>query len=132
LADSFPKYSVLIVEDNLINQKVLNRQLRHGGNKTFTANHGQEALTLLEKSRFWAGRGSDGYDISVILMDLEMPVMDGLTCTRKIRELERDGIITRHIPIIAVTAYARPEQVTKAQDAGMVSEVSLPVSMGAC
>lgn len=113
-------YSVLIVEDNVINQRVLDRQLKTAGNKTYTANHGMEALSVLEGSKFWAGRESDGFHISVILMDLEMPVMDGLTCTRRIRELERNGTITKHIPIIAVTAYARPEQVKNAQDVGMV------------
>ena len=61
-----------------------------------------EALQTLEKSRFWAGKESHGVDISVILMDLEMPVMDGLTCTRKIREFQRDGAVVAHIPIIAV------------------------------
>lgn len=125
----FPQYHVLIVEDNLINQKVLNRQLMNGGNTTYTANHGQEALTLLESSRFWKGHESDGYDISVILMDLEMPVMDGLTCTRRIRQLEREGVIVKHIPIIAVTAYARPEQVKKARDAGMDEVIPKPFRM---
>ncbi|KAG5933877.1 hypothetical protein E4U53_000842 [Claviceps sorghi] len=126
---TFPKYNVLIVEDNLINQKVLNRQLTNQGNKTYTANHGQDALDLLAKSRFWEGRASDGFDISVILMDLEMPVMDGLTCARKIRQLEREGVIVKHIPIIAVTAYARPEQVKKAQDAGMDEVMPKPFRM---
>ncbi|KZZ96486.1 ATPase-like, ATP-binding domain protein [Moelleriella libera RCEF 2490] len=124
-----PKFNVLIVEDNLINQKVLNRQLINGGHKTHTANHGQEALSLLEKSRFWSGRESEGFDISVILMDLEMPVMDGLTCAKRIRELEREGTIVKHIPIIAVTAYARPEQVQKAQDAGMDEVIPKPFRM---
>ncbi|KAG6010734.1 hypothetical protein E4U21_004122 [Claviceps maximensis] len=124
-----PRYNVLIVEDNLINQKVLNRQLMNKGNKTYTANHGQEALDLLAKSRFWRGHASDGFDISVILMDLEMPVMDGLTCTRKIRQLEREGVIIKHIPIIAVTAYARPEQVQVAQDAGMDEIMPKPFRM---
>ncbi|GAB0135425.1 hypothetical protein EsDP_00003764 [Epichloe bromicola] len=124
-----PQYNVLIVEDNLINQKVLNRQLINAGNKTYTANHGQEALDFLERSRFWAGGGSDGFDISVILMDVEMPVMDGLTCARRIRELERQGTIIKHIPIIAVTAYARPEQVKKAQDAGMDEVMPKPFRM---
>ena len=49
-----------------------------------------------------------------------MPVMDGLTCTKKIRELERDGKLTGHVPIIAVTANARAEQVRTALEAGMV------------
>lgn len=114
-------FDVLIVEDNIVNQKVLQRQLRHCGNNTFVANHGFEALQTLEKSRFWAGHEQDGVDISVILMDLEMPVMDGMTCARKIRELEREGTIVTHIPIIAVTAYARPEQIESAKAAGIVS-----------
>lgn len=114
-------FDVLIVEDNIVNQKVLQRQLRHCGNNTFVANHGFEALQTLQKSRFWAGQEQDGVDISVILMDLEMPVMDGMTCARKIRELEREGTIVTHIPIIAVTAYARPEQIESAKAAGIVS-----------
>lgn len=121
-----PLYDVLIVEDNIVNQKVLRRQLDNCGNTTFVANHGQEALETLQKSRFWAGREADGVDISVILMDLEMPIMDGVTCARKIRELEREGTITKHIPIIAVTAYARPEQIANAKAAGMDDVISKP------
>lgn len=116
-----PYYDVLIVEDNIVNQKVLQRQLRNCGNNTFVANHGKEALQTLQRSRFWAGQESEGLDISVILMDLEMPVMDGMTCARKIRELEKEGTIVQHIPIIAVTAYARPEQIQSAKAAGIVS-----------
>lgn len=47
--------------------------------------------------------------------------MDGLTCTRRIRELEQEGKLTGHVPIIAVTANARQEQIQTALDAGMVS-----------
>ncbi|KAF5130653.1 Hybrid signal transduction histidine kinase K [Metarhizium anisopliae] len=119
-------FDVLIVEDNIVNQKVLQRQLRHCGNNTFVANHGFEALQTLQKSRFWAGQEQDGVDISVILMDLEMPVMDGMTCARKIRELEREGTIVAHIPIIAVTAYARPEQIESAKAAGIDDVISKP------
>ena len=50
-----------------------------------------------------------------------MPVMDGISCTREIRRLEAAGVITRHIPIIAVTAYARAAQVENARAAGVVS-----------
>lgn len=116
-----PLFDVLIVEDNIVNQKVLQRQLRNYGNNTFVANHGKEALQTLAKSRFWAGQEKEGLDINVILMDLEMPVMDGMTCARKIRELEKEGTIIKHIPIIAVTAYARPEQIENAKAAGIVS-----------
>lgn len=119
-------FDVLIVEDNIVNQKVLQRQLRNCGNNTFVANHGKEALQTLERSRFWAGKEAEGVDISVILMDLEMPVMDGMTCARRIRELEREGTIVKHIPIIAVTAYARPEQIESAKAAGIDDVISKP------
>ncbi|KAI1752662.1 histidine kinase [Xylaria castorea] len=119
-------FDVLIVEDNLVNQKVLQRSLRNVGNNTKVANHGGEALEVLRGSRYWQGNESIGDDISVILMDLEMPVMDGMTCARKIRELERDGTIVSHIPIIAVTAYARPEQIENAKAAGVDDVISKP------
>ncbi|KAF5629259.1 Hybrid signal transduction histidine kinase K [Fusarium sp. NRRL 52700] len=124
--DTAQLFDVLIVEDNIVNQKVLQRQLRNCGNNTFVANHGKEALQTLERSRFWAGKEAEGVDISVILMDLEMPVMDGMTCARKIRELEREGTIVQHIPIIAVTAYARPEQIESAKAAGIDDVISKP------
>ncbi|KAF4465404.1 hypothetical protein FALBO_7752 [Fusarium albosuccineum] len=124
--DSNQLFDVLIVEDNIVNQKVLQRQLRNCGNNTFVANHGKEALQTLQRSRFWAGKETEGVDISVILMDLEMPVMDGMTCARKIRELEREGTIVQHIPIIAVTAYARPEQIENAKAAGIDDVISKP------
>jgi PAS domain S-box-containing protein len=112
---------VLIVEDNLVNQRVLQKQLRNMGFATEVANHGGEALNMVKQSHFWLGNEKTGLNLTVILMDLEMPVMDGLTCARKIRELEEDGAIVRHVPIIAVTANARLEQVETALTAGMVS-----------
>ncbi|KAI0895868.1 hypothetical protein F4806DRAFT_74021 [Annulohypoxylon nitens] len=122
-------FDVLIVEDNLVNQKVLQRSLRNVGNSTKVANHGGEALEVLQQSRYWTGKEESGDDISVILMDLEMPVMDGMTCARKIRELERNGTIVSHIPIIAVTAYARPEQIENAKAAGVDDVISKPFRM---
>lgn len=50
-----------------------------------------------------------------------MPVMDGLTCTRKIREMQASGAVRGHVPVIAVTANARSEQIMTAKDSGMVS-----------
>lgn len=116
------KLKVLIVEDNLVNQKVLQKQLRNRGFMTELANHGGEALEILRTSNYWSGMDR-GIDLAVILMDLEMPVMDGLTCARMIREYEADGTIVRHVPIIAVTANARLEQIETAMAAGMVSSV---------
>ncbi|KAH6651161.1 hypothetical protein F5144DRAFT_480235 [Chaetomium tenue] len=141
------RLDILVVEDNLVNQKVLKRQLEFAGSNTYVANHGGEALAELRRSRFWyecaaapetkpsglappdsvsTNHGSNCQNISVILMDLEMPIMDGISCTREIRRLEAEGIITHHIPIIAVTAYARPEQVENAKAAGVDGVISKP------
>lgn len=115
-------YDVLLVEDNLINQKVLSKQLRNTGCTVHVANHGVEALDFLKTTNLWNDSSLDEnrVDLSVILMDLEMPIMDGLTCTRRIRDLEREGRLKHHIPIIAVTANARSEQMDIAIKAGVV------------
>ncbi|KAF2736533.1 hypothetical protein EJ04DRAFT_432740 [Polyplosphaeria fusca] len=117
---------VLIVEDNLVNQRVLQRQLSNHGITTYVANHGEEALVHLKNSRYWKGHSPDAADIGVVLMDKEMPVMDGLQCTSRIREWEKEGRLTCHVPIIAVTANARSEQIATLLDAGMDDVVSKP------
>lgn len=55
-----------------------------------------------------------------------MPTMDGLTCIKHIRERQQNGTITKHVPVIAVTANARPDQVSAAFDAGMDQVVTKP------
>lgn len=120
-----PKH-VLIVEDNIVNQKVLSKQLRSAGCTVHVANHGCEALTFLSTTHFWAGNETAGLQLHIILMDLEMPIMDGLTCVKKIRELQKEGVITRHVPVIAVTANARSEQIATAKESGMDSVVTKP------
>ena len=83
--------SILIVEDNSINQKVLDAYLRKKGIRTIVAKNGLEAISQYKKEKF-----------DCILMDIAMPEMDGITATKSIRKLERkDGNYT---PIIAVTA----------------------------
>lgn len=111
---------LLLVEDNLVNQRVLQKQLSSKGIVVHIANHGVEALAKIQQSTFWRGQDSSGLHISVVLMDLEMPVMDGLTCARRIRELQKEMEIVRHVPIIAVTANARAEQIDTALSTGMV------------
>jgi len=112
--------TVLVVEDNLINQVVLSKQLRNLGSAVYVANHGMEALDFLRTTKHWKNNAGHGTDLEVILLDIEMPVMDGLTCARKIRELQREGEIIGHVPIIAVSANARSEQIVAAKVAGMV------------
>ncbi|PSN67097.1 hypothetical protein BS50DRAFT_493331 [Corynespora cassiicola Philippines] len=117
---------VLIVEDNLVNQRVLQRQLQNQGIATLVANHGGEALEKLKQSQYWKGSKADAIDVGVVLMDKEMPVMDGLQCTSHIREWEKEGLLKCHVPIIAVTANARSEQIATLLDAGMDDVVSKP------
>lgn len=117
---SAPLYHILLVEDNLVNQKVLSKQLRKAGCTVHVANHGEEALARLEESKLWMGN-SNGIELEIVLMDLEMPVMDGLTCARQIRILQQKGMLVRHVPLIAVTANAREEQIEISMAAGMVS-----------
>ncbi|KAL1836597.1 hypothetical protein VTJ49DRAFT_4886 [Mycothermus thermophilus] len=70
------------------------------------------------------------FPLSIILMDIEMPIQDGLTCTRAIRELERRGVISGgRIPIIAVSANARLEQIVEARDAGCDDVLVKPYRM---
>ncbi|KAK8020085.1 hypothetical protein PG990_005223 [Apiospora arundinis] len=129
------RLSVLIVEDNLVNQKVLSQQLRKAGCQVHVSNHGVEALEFLRKTSYWvalkvgdtkATSPPQLLDLDVILMDIEMPVMDGLTCTRKIRKYQESGEIDGHIPIMAVSANARSEQVSQARDAGMDDAIAKP------
>lgn len=117
------QFNVLVVEDNLVNQKVLRKQLKKLGCQVVCANHGGEAIDFIQTTTYWKGREQDGKDLSIILLDIEMPVMDGLTCVKKIRELQRKGDIRGHIPVIAVSANARIEQINTAKISGMVSSL---------
>jgi signal transduction histidine kinase/CheY-like chemotaxis protein len=111
------KLRVLLVEDNLINQRVLQKHLVKSGCDVNVANHGVEALDIL-------GTNATGFD--VVLMDMQMPIMDGLTCTSEIRKLEFAGQLKGRIPIIAVTANVRQEQIDNAMNAGADRVVRKP------
>jgi CheY-like chemotaxis protein len=89
------------------------------------ANHGQEALEALQLTDKWKGN-LGGTPIDVVLMDVEMPVMDGLAATRQIRSLERAGDLVDHIEIIAVTANVRQEQIERANEAGVDGTLPKP------
>lgn len=120
LADG--KIHVLVVEDNIINQRVMSKQLRGAGCTVHVANHGLECLNFLETTKFCAAK----VPLSIVLLDLEMPTMDGLTCIRHIRDWQQNGKISRHVPVIAVTANARSEQISGALSAGMDQVVTKP------
>jgi CheY-like chemotaxis protein len=105
---------LLLVEDNLVNQKVVMAILRKKGYQIDVANEGREALTKLEGS---------AQDYDVVLMDIQMPVMDGLETTRAIRRNPRWS----SLPIVAMTAHAMNGDRERCLQAGMNSYVSKPI-----
>ncbi|KAJ4354374.1 uncharacterized protein N0V89_006109 [Didymosphaeria variabile] len=115
--------AILIVEDNLVNQRVLSKQLRKAGCIVYTADNGLLALEVLATTSF---QNPAGRPLSLVLMDLEMPEMDGLTAVGRIRDMEREGVLVRHVPVIAVTANVRDEQRRAAIEGGMDDVVSKP------
>jgi CheY-like chemotaxis protein len=135
LLDHRPRQRLLIVEDNLINQKLAVRMAEKLGYQPFVANNGQEALKALDTEEFAA-----------ILMDCQMPVMDGFEATRLIRERESSILKhqapnemrdvspeqrAEHIPIIAVTANAMQGDREHCLAAGMDDYLAKPIQLEA-
>ncbi|MCP4721623.1 MAG: response regulator [Desulfobacteraceae bacterium] len=109
--------NILLAEDNKMNQKVAVNMLKKLGHKVTIAQNGAEALDMYQKNRF-----------HLILMDGQMPVMDGLEATRAIRELENDyPSPTPHIPIIALTANAMKGDREKFLASGMDNYITKPL-----
>jgi PAS domain S-box-containing protein len=114
---SFPKLRILLTEDNLVNQKVALKQLQSLGYSADVAGNGKEALQLLEKIP---------YDL--ILMDCQMPVLDGLETTKEIHRWQESRFASGRRPVvIAMTANAMKEDQQMCLDAGMDDYLSKPV-----
>ncbi|TVY46783.1 Hybrid signal transduction histidine kinase K [Lachnellula occidentalis] len=129
-APYFPSsFHILVVEDNLVNQKVVSKQLRKAGHIVDVANHGEEALDCIRQTEYWEDSSGEKGRLDVILMDLEMPVMDGLSCVKRIREHQAQGRIKSHVPVIAVTANARKDQIMASMEAGMDDVMTKPYRM---
>jgi len=119
------KNTLLLVEDNLINQKVLRRQLQSRGFEVFTANNGQEAIdAVAERGEANNGPGDRNY-FDCILMDQEMPIKDGNVATREIRQLQNEGK-AGYSHILGVSANVREAQTNSMRDAGMDDVISKP------
>ncbi|KAL5533412.1 hypothetical protein ACEPAF_5188 [Sanghuangporus sanghuang] len=114
---------ILITEDNLINQTVLNRQLLKAGCTTSLANNGMQAI---KKIRSLAESDGLRKTFDAILMDCEMPVMDGLTAVREIRKMEQTGELPVRSRIYALTGNARAGQIESALEAGMDEVIIKP------
>lgn len=109
----FNKIQVLVVEDNLINQKIARYMLQKAGARVTIAENGKEAITALQ----------NGLQPEIILMDLMMPVMNGYETITYIRKT-----INSNIPVIAMTATLRKEEQEKCLNAGMTACISKPFS----
>jgi len=105
---------ILLVEDNEINQQIADEILTAAGFKISIANDGKEGVQALDQS-----------DFDAILMDIQMPVMDGYTATREIRKNDR----FKDLPIIAMTANAMIQDREEALSAGMNDHVSKPIDI---
>jgi len=105
---------VLLVEDNAVNQIVTVRLLERAGHTVTVANNGVEALAALEREAF-----------DLVLMDLQMPVMDGFEASRAIRKKELGT--GNHLPVIALTAHALKGDEDRCRQAGMDGHVSKPI-----
>ncbi len=110
---------ILVVEDNTVNQKVVLHMLAKMGHRADAVGNGLEAVRALESIR---------YDL--VLMDCQMPEMDGYDATREIRS-EQSRVLDHRIPIIALTAGALQEDRERVLAAGMDDYLSKPINMGA-
>ena len=106
--------SVLLAEDNLVNQRLVVRLLEKRGHRVVVAGTGLEALQALEKERF-----------DLVLMDVQMPEMDGLEATAAIREKEKNSGL--HQPVVALTAHAMKGDREKCLAVGMDGYLTKPI-----
>ncbi len=110
-----PSCRVLLAEDNPVNRLVATGMLQQEGHTVTMAEDGKEALAQLAASHF-----------DLVLMDVQMPVMDGLAATREIRAREIET--GKHLPIIAMTAHAQKEDEKRCLAAGMDAYISKPIT----
>jgi signal transduction histidine kinase len=128
-----PKLHVLLVEDNIINQKLVSRKLAGRNFAVSTAGNGQEAVDMVVASfsssssdNNASSSGSSPGPIDIILMDQEMPIMDGNAAAREIRSQEQKVGRDKRIPILGVSANVREEQLKEMVESGMDEYVTKP------
>lgn len=116
---SFPGKRILVVEDNDLNREIAYELLQETGAEIETASDGLEAVNKVSAS-------PEGY-YDFIIMDIQMPVMDGLEATRQIRLLDRQD--TKDLPIVAMSANAFAEDVRLSLEAGMNEHIAKPIEI---
>jgi signal transduction histidine kinase/CheY-like chemotaxis protein/integral membrane sensor domain MASE1 len=115
VAEAPRRLKILVAEDNLVNQRVATRILEKKGHAVVLAESGKKALSAWQQQSF-----------DLILMDVQMPDMDGFEATAAIREQEKSG--AKHVPIIAMTAHAMVGDRDRCLVAGMDDYVSKPIN----
>jgi len=120
IAQNIQGVRLLVVEDNALNMEIVVELLSDAGAVITQAENGQRAVDIFTQNP------PDTFD--AILMDIMMPVMNGLDATRAIRALQRDD--ARHIPIIAMTANAFENDIQETRNAGMNAHLSKPIVIG--
>ncbi|MBU2538900.1 MAG: response regulator [Proteobacteria bacterium] len=113
---SGPQLEILLAEDNLVNQKVAQKMLERSGHRVTIAVNGQEAVAAFGRQPF-----------DLVLMDIQMPIMDGFEATQAIRDLEKDS--GKHTPIIALTAHAITGYREKCLERGLDDYLSKPMKI---
>jgi CheY-like chemotaxis protein len=109
--------SILVAEDNVVSQKLVTALLKERGHQVTIAANGGAVLALIERQSF-----------DLILMDIQMPEMDGLQATAEIRQ--REGQTGKHIPIVAMTAHAMAGDRERCLESGMDGYIAKPIHPG--
>jgi CheY-like chemotaxis protein len=110
-------FNILVVEDNLVNQKIMKSMLQRLGHTVMIAEDGMAALPMIHTTQF-----------QLILMDVQMPIMDGIECTKHIRTVMQ--LSKEQLPIVGLTAGYQPsEDEYYENDVGMNSCVGKPLPM---
>jgi two-component system cell cycle response regulator DivK len=104
--------TVLLVEDNELNRDMMIRRLKRAGFEVITAGNGQQALNIMQSEQ-----------PSIVLMDMNLPILDGWAASRRAKEDKR----VSHIPIIALTAHATEDHKVYALEAGCDDYATKPV-----
>jgi CheY-like chemotaxis protein len=113
---AFGKAKILLAEDTVINQRLVVRMLEKRGYSVVVVENGKQVLEAMEREPF-----------DLVLMDVQMPEMDGFEATMAIREKERDA--GEHIPIIAMTAHAMKGDRERCLEVGMDDYLSKPIQL---
>jgi CheY-like chemotaxis protein len=115
-AEQKPSFHILLAEDNDVNRELATRLLQRRGHIVVGVTNGQEAVDQFRNGSF-----------DLILMDMEMPVMDGVEASKAIRALEQESNPPKHIPIIAMTAWDSHEIADSLKGGGMDGFIPKPI-----